>query len=360
MIIRSLWLQGLRNYANLAISFSDTTTVIVGDNAVGKTNLLEAICLLATGKSFHAESDRELISFSADLARVKGIVIDKAADKKELEVLVTPGSVLGKKTATKRYAVNGVGKRMIDFVGCLRCVLFWPQDLELVTDSPSYRRRYLDRVLVQTDRKYRHALMTYEQALPRRNRLLEAICNGAASPKELLYWNELLIEHGTYLTGSRGRYIDFLNTYDTPVSSDLLPDYQLLYDRSEISQVRLQQYSIEEIQAGMTLVGPHRDDIKFSIKNDQSLKDLAKFGSRGEQRLSVLWLKMGESAYMEEHTGEKPVLLLDDIFSELDPQHRKILNDLIGNRQTIVTTTDLSHVDPKIQATSLIHRLPLS
>lgn len=360
MTIRSLWLQGMRNYANLAISFSDTITVIVGDNAVGKTNLLEAVYLLATGKSFRAESDRELIAFSAELARVKGIVTDKAADKKELEVVVTPGSVLGKKTATKRYAVNGVGKRMIDFVGCLRCVLFWPQDLELVTDSPSYRRRYLDRVLVQTDRKYRHALATYEHALPRRNRLLEAICNGDASPKELLYWNELLIEHGRYLNNARESYIAFLNTHSSPIAHDAIPKYHITYDSSIISDDRLQQYAEQEVQAGMTLVGPHRDDIKFSIKNDQSLKDLAKFGSRGEQRLSVLWLKMGESAYIEQHTGEKPVLLLDDIFSELDPQHRKILNDLIGNRQTIVTTTDLSHVDPKIQATSLIHRLPLS
>lgn len=359
MIIRSVWLQGMRNYSNLAVSFSDTTTIIVGDNATGKTNLLEAVSLLATGKSFRAESDRELISFSADLARVKGIIIDKAADKKELEVMITPGSVLGKKTATKRYTINGVGKRMIDFVGNLRCVLFWPQDLELITDSPSYRRQYLDRVLVQTDRKYRHALMTYEHTLPRRNRLLEAIREGAARPKELLFWDGLLIEHGAYLTTSRRNYINFLNTNEVPIAPTLLPRYQLLYDNSEISESRLDQYKDAEIQAGVTLVGPHRDDILFTIDHHQSSKNLAKFGSRGEQRLAVLWVKMGESAYVEHHSGEKPTLLLDDIFSELDPQHRAILTDLLADRQTIVTTTDLSFIDRSVRQKSTLLSLPL-
>lgn len=360
MIIRSLRLQNLRNHVHLAVSFSDKTTIIVGDNAVGKTNLLEAVYLLATGKSFRAESDRELITLSAELARVNGVVTDKAANNKELEIVVTSGFVLGKKTATKRYTVNGVAKRMIDFVGMLRCVLFWPQDLELVTDSPSHRRRYLDRVLVQTDRKYRHALMTYEQTLPRRNRLLEAIREGAAGPKELLYWNELLIEHGACITGIRGRYIDFLNTYNASITPGLMPLYQLAYDRSEISQTRLNQYNDAEVQAGVTLVGPHRDDICFQVKSNESLIELAKYGSRGEQRLAVLWLKIGESAYIEQCTGEKPVLLLDDIFSELDSHHRTILDDLVRNRQTVVATTDLSHIDPALQARSLVHRLPFS
>lgn len=359
MIIRSVWLQGLRNYTNLAVSFSDTTTIIVGDNAVGKTNLLEALYLLASGKSFHAESDRELISFSAELARVKGIVVDASGEKKELEILLTPGSVLGKKTATKRYTINGVGRRMVDFVGTVRCVLFWPQDLELVTDSPSYRRRYLDRVLMQADRGYRRALTTYEQALRRRNRVLEAIREGSASSKELTYWNESLIEHGTCIHQSRKEYIDFLNTFTTPVSEELLPRYRLTYNYSEISESRLRQYANEEIQAGMTLVGPHRDDCIFMFSSSESPKNVAKFGSRGEQRLAVLWVKIGESAYIERHSGEKPVLLLDDMFSELDPQHRTVLEYLVRDRQTIVTTTDASFIAAAVRQQSTIIALPI-
>ena len=253
---------------------------------------------------------------------------------------------MGMKTPIKKYSINGVPKRMLDFVGTFKVVLFWPQDMELVTDSPSLRRHYLDFVLMQVDREYRRTLISYEKGLRQRNKLLEAIREGRAHRHQLIFWDQLLIKNGEYITKKREEYIDFVNNFQNP-------NYQLIYDQSIISRVRLDQYSEEEIAAGVTLVGPHRDDIKFKVKslklkvNNEELRDLAHFGSRGELRLAVLWLKFGELAYIEAQTGEKPVLLLDDILSELDHEHRRIIFDLLDHQQTIITTTD-KHLLPKL------------
>jgi len=322
MILSSLGLQNFRSYTKKKFEFSPQTTLIIGPNASGKTNILEAIMFCATGKSFRADADREAIAWNQEIARVNTEI-----DGTSLELVLTQGEVQGQKAPLKKYLVNGVARRMVDFVGNLRAVLFWPEHLELVTDSPSLRRRYLDSVLVQVDREYRRNLVSYERALRQRNKLLDSINEGNASRSQLLFWDQLLIRAGGYLTDVRAAFIDFVNTTDS---------YRLEYDKSVISQSRLDQYADEEVAAKATLVGPHRDDFIF-YKDD---KNLSKFGSRGEQRLAILWLKLAELSFVEDKTDDRPILLLDDIFSELDRVHRKLVTNLIGKQQTIITTTD--------------------
>lgn len=359
MILESIHLSNFRSYKKESFSFSQKTTVVIGDNAIGKTNLLEAIFLLSTGKSFRAEKDMEMVEFGKEVGRAKGTVKQfghedyKEDDEEyvELEIVVTRGEVMGTKTQIKKYSVNGVGKRMLDFAGRLKAVLFWPQDLELVTDSPSTRRRYLDFVLIQIDREYRRTLISYEKGLRQRNRLLEAIRDSGAHRHQLIFWDQLLIKNGEYITKKREEYIDFLNQTKNlePASSVGVfrtknTFYKIEYDKSVISRARLDQYGEEEIAAGVTLVGPHRDDFEFRIKNEEE-RNLSHYGSRGEQRLGILWLKLGELAYIEKVSEDKPILLLDDILSELDHEHRKIIFDILDNQQTIMTTTDMHFIE---------------
>lgn len=362
MTITNLSLQNFRSYSKKEFIFSPTATVIIGPNAGGKTNLLEAIFLLAVGRSFRAEQDREMIAIGCEVGRSKGIIKqlsneaiqEERKEETELEVLLTCGEVMGVKTPIKKYSVNGVGKRMLDFVGRLKVVLFWPQDLELVTNSPSLRRRYLDFVLSQVDREYRRTLISYEKGLHQRNKVLEAIRDHGAHRHQLMFWDQLLVKNGEYITKKREEYINYLNNCQWSAVGGQLSRYQLVYDKSIISRARLNQYSQEEIAAGITLVGPHRDDVKFKVKSEEELRDLSHFGSRGEQRLAIFWLKLGELAFIEKITGEKPVLLLDDILSELDHKHREIIFEVIGNQQTVITTTDEHFLDKSLRLLKVI------
>ena len=292
--------------------------------------MLEAIFLTATGKSFRAETEMEMIYWQEEYARVKSRVIlhDGPMD---LEILMSTGEVAGQQMPLKRYKVNGIVRRQIDFVGNLRAVLFWPEDLELITDSPSRRRKYLDFVLIQVDREYRRSLLSYEKGLRQRNKLLERIREGEASRAQLMFWDQLLIKTGNYLTDTREAFI-------TAVNSDAKPfgEFHVNYDHSVISESRLTQYAEAEVAAAATLVGPHRDDLGFFVGK----RDLSKYGSRGEQRLAILWLKLSELEYVTRKTGERPLLLLDDIFSELDHAHRDEVVRVVGKQQTILTTTD--------------------
>lgn len=343
MLLITLALTHIRNYTTRTFSFSPHSTYIVGPNTSGKTNILEAIFAITTGKSFRADQDREMIQWGSEIGRIKATMGDTTC-----EIVVTNGIVNGATVPLKKYTVNGVPRRMIDFVGNLRAVLFWPEHMELVTDSPSLRRRYLDSVLVQVDREYRRNLLSYERGLRQRNRLLDLINVGKAGRSQLFFWNQLLTKAGGYLTDKRAECIDYING-----SRLAIHNYQLAYDKSVISEARLAQYAEEEVAAKATLVGPHRDDFQFFMapslhKHHHDMKkgelhdllNVGTYGSRGEQRLAVLWLKLAEVAFIHEKTGERPMLLLDDILSELDREHRELVLDLIGKQQTVITSAD--------------------
>ena len=283
-------------------------------------------------------------------------------DPQTLEIVLTTGMVFGKKTPHKKRLVNGVSRRLVDFIGNLPAVLFWPEDLDLVTDSPSLRRNYLNHVLSLTDRPCRQALSVYEKAILIRNKLLrdkrefiyEKRLNGGYTSsinEQIEYWGKILIENGSVITKKREEYLNTINQFSILDDQLLINSkkqrsnskihYQVFYDRSEISEARLEQYREEEVLAGNTLVGPHRDDfvIKKQMKADKEA-DLSRFGSRGEQRMGVLWLKLAELSFVEKKLAIKPILLLDDILSELDGEHREIVMRIIPNQQTILTTTE--------------------
>jgi DNA replication and repair protein RecF len=340
MVLKKLSFANFRNFGKKNFEFSAQTTLVVGKNASGKTNLLEAIYLLANGRSFRGGKDEEMIDYKSQIANLKSQTELNQA-KEKLEIILTRGEVQGIKTPKKRYLVNGVAKRAMDFVGNLRVVLFRPEDLEIVIDSPSTRRDYLDSVLEGVDREYRRASLSYRKGLRQRNRLLEQIREKKTVRSALFFWDRLLVENGGFLTRKREEFIDFVNK-----QPDYFGDLKIEYDKSVISPERLEKYKEAEVGAGMTLVGPHRDDFVINAigKTPDGKRDLSIYGSRGEQRLAVFSLKLAELEFVSQRSGGRPILLLDDIFSELDEANRARLLKVIPRQQTIITATEASMV----------------
>lgn len=337
-MFKSVFLQNFRSYEKSEFSF-ENTTLIVGPNTSGKTNLIEAIFLLSTGKSFRTDKDIQMLKFAKDVGRAKGKI-----DDDELEVLITNGQVNGG-SQYKKFLVNGVPKRRVDFAGHLLSVLFSPADLDIIIDSPGLRRNFLDEVLEQVDRSYRVALLSYSKALRQRNALLEAAREtGSRNEKQFEYWDNLIIENGQIITAKREEFINFVNSE----TKDIF-EFVAQYDKSVISKERLLDYKQQELASGLTLVGPHRDD--FSVSMSVGLKtahDVKFYGSRGQQRLAILQLKILELLFVEKVLGKRPVLILDDIFSELDAGHINLIFDEIGKQQTIISTTHKEFIPSKM------------
>jgi DNA replication and repair protein RecF len=342
MTLKKTFLQNFRSYQKSEFSFEETT-LIVGPNTSGKTNLIESVYLLSSGKSFRTEKDAQMLKFNEEIGKVKGLV-----DDWQLEVVITNGIYNGK-SQYKKFLVNGVSKRRVDFAGNLLSVLFSPQDLDIIVDSPSLRRNFLDEVLEQVDRSYRIALISYSKAIRQRNALLESTReNGVRNDKQFEYWDSIVIENGQIISQKREEFINFANSK----SKDIF-DFALIYDKSEISAQRLLQYRQEEVLSGVTLVGPHRDDFSVFMFDppaggNKTMHDIKYFGSRGQQRLTILQLKLLELLFVEEKMGKRPVLILDDIFSELDAEHINLIFDQIGKQQTIMTTTHKEFIPKKL------------
>lgn len=334
MGISKLSLSDFRNYGNKTFEFSDGVTVVAGENAKGKTNILEAIYLLGVGESFRAKRTEEMVRFEQEIGRVSGEVPLSKKDSITLEVVVNSGVVMGKVVNKRKYLVDGVVRRRKDILGYLPLVLFRPEDVELISGSPDVRRKFLDRLMIQVDKEYEHSLSTYEQALRRRNRVLDAVRDGTASRYSLTFWDGLLIKHGQVIQEKRRELIDYINNLFE--KSELFKKLKIVYDISVISESRLAQYAEAEVSVGYTLVGPHKDDLIIK----EETRDLLTYGSRGEQRMAVLALKMGEIYYLEEKGKKKATLLLDDIFSELDDTHKQEVLRVMSGRQVIVTTAD--------------------
>lgn len=337
MILKSLSLQNFRNYQKADYQFDPGVTIIVGSNASGKSNLIEAIYLLATGKSRRTEQDIQLIHFGDQFCRVRCL----AGDELEAVISLDPEQKLKKK-----YLVNGVAKRRIDFAGRLSTVLFTPLDLDIALGAPSGRRRFLDEILDQADYEYRYALTSFTKGLRQRNALLEQVQKtGIRNEKLFVYWNDLLIKNGQIITAKREELITYINNQ----KKELFP-FTLVYDKSIISEDRLLQYRDAEIGSGVTLVGPHRDDFKILAFQEfaRDLEDVKYFSSRGQQRLVVLELKLSQISYLTERNRQKPLLLLDDIFSELDESHIRHIFTIVHNQQTIITTTHEDFIPKKL------------
>ena len=333
MILLNIELVDFRNYTSQSFNFSTGVNVVWGKNASGKTNLLEAIYLLGTGNSFRAKVIDEMVHFSQELGRVRGKLLGE--DERDLEVMVTKGMVVGVKTLKRKYLVDGTSKRKRDYIGYLPVVVFRPEDMDMLTGGPDLRRSFMDEVLCQVNESFGRSLSVYTQALRRRNKLLDAIREGAVNRYSLTFWDGLLIKHGNVLSSERENLINHINSLWK--RSELFNDLKLVYEKSGISEARLGQYKDEELAAGYTLVGPHKDDFRV-LTGDE--RDLGVYGSRGEQRMAVLALKLGEIYFGEEKVNDKPLLLLDDIFSELDAVHKKEVLRVMAGRQVIVTTVN--------------------
>lgn len=333
-MLKDIKLHDFRSYAFGEFGLSENVNVVFGSNARGKTNLLEAIYLLGVGDSFRAKRTEEMVKFDCEIGRVSGQIVDEKGESTDIEVIVNGGVVMGKSVNKRKYLIDGVSKRRKDLIGLLPLTLFRPEDVELISGSPDVRRKYLDKILIQTDRIFENSLTTYEQALKRRNKLLDAIRDGSATRYALTFWDGLLIKHGQIIQDKRRELIDYIN--ELFVRSELFNKLKIEYDFSSISEARLLQYKDAETSLGYTLVGPHKDNLIIKDKD----RDLLTYGSRGEQRMAVLALKMGEIYFLEDRTKKRAVLLLDDIFSELDEEHKQEVLRVMSGRQVVVTTAD--------------------
>ncbi len=369
MHIRQLSLTNFRNYTRLELTLPARVVLLHGANAQGKTNLLEAIYYLATSRSPHATSDRELINWIADqeemlpYARLMSEVA-QGDRSRQIEIVLQKepvgGSGNGERTRLrKQIRVDKATRRAMDLVGQINVVLFMPQDMALVDGPPSGRRRYLDVALCQVDPAYCRALSRYNRVLAERNALLRQWHERRRDPDELAYWNEQLVGYGVTIMLRRRDAVIELDQRAARLHHQLsggAERLRMVYEATlaispQDDQARLdsayraelKQYRQREIERGMTLIGPHRDEVRFLV-NDQI--DLGKFGSRGQQRTAVVALKLAEVDWMRQRTGEWPILLLDEVLSELDAERREfLLAHVNGVEQALITTTDPTFFD---------------
>lgn len=332
MAVSQLQLTNFRSYEDQALTLDPVITLVVGPNATGKTNLLEGLFVLATTRSFRAK-DPELVRHGSDYYRITA----------ELEAAeLSLGYQITARGSEKRVRHDSTPKSLLEHLGSLRAVLFEPNDLLIIHGAPDRRRRYLDFILTQTDKRFVRTLAQYRRVLAQRNRLL-ADWHGNTS--ELFAWNVQLAELASEIDSQRRAVIAHI----TELASDLYADiagspaplelaYRGVCDGDYPTQfMRLLENNLSrDIAAGFTTIGPHRDDFSIQFKAAPIL-DVA---SRGEMRTVVLALKLAELAYFEQHTGAKPLLLLDDVFSELDDSRRRYLLRALGDYQSVITTTN--------------------
>jgi DNA replication and repair protein RecF len=367
MPVQTVSLSGFRSYDRLELSLDPGPHVVVGRNAAGKTNLVEALVVLSSGRSHRSSADGELVRWGSDFARAAARVA-AGGRIEEAEVVVYargPGHASAEGTAgRKRIRVNGVNRRASALQRIMRTVLFAPEDMLLVVGSPSLRRGLLDALVAQREITASSVLSTYARALTQRNSLLRRIREEAASRDELGYWDSVVCDSGARILQWREETLAALALPLQAAHREIAPREPALALRSVSSVVpgaaedhaaalrrRLRETADKEVWNGATLVGPHRDDFAFEANG----RALAHFASRGQQRTAILALKLAELDLLTELDARPPLLLLDDVFSELDPERRAHLVRRISSLpQAIVTTTTAEDLDPGLVAASSV------
>ena len=286
MAILNLALLNFRNLAAKKMTFGEDLTVIVGPNGSGKSNILEACGLLAGLRASRIETDLDLVKFGKSEAKVES----KVKSQSEEKVLTINFVVIDELYVKKAYFVDGIKKRLSDFVANFSIIIFSPPDLDLVSDSPQLRRHHLDSFLSSLDRNYHRSVSAYGKIVSRRNRILQRIAEGSAKPMELDFWDGRLLAHAKFITQKREEFFEFLNFIESALPGGQKGELKWLLNQSQITQEKLLKNRERDIAAGMTLSGPQRDDFRFIYKG----RDLAYFGSRGEQRMATLALKLAE------------------------------------------------------------------
>jgi len=339
MKIKRIVLNNFRNYQLSAYDLNESTTLLYGPNAIGKTSIVEAIHLISTGDSFRSSKIDEMVNFGSELSRVscKLVELDSNQDDENLEILLNRGMVQGRKTQKRLYTLNGAKKRKRDFIGKFYSVVFRPEDMRLIEGSKTRRRKFIDEALITLDWQYARSLKMYEEALVKRNKLLWQIKEKLVPKTTLKYWNMTVLKHGEYLQKKRQEFLEYFKEVEFPLL------FRVEYVPSIISEDRQEEYGFKEIAVGHSLIGPHKDD--FLVYLDESIKeknphDIATYGSRGQQRMAVLWLKICQLHYIEKQSAQKALLLLDDILSELDEGMIERVLGLLNGRQSIITSAD--------------------
>ena len=349
MIIKSIELKNFRNYEQLEISFDQATNILFGDNAQGKTNILESAYVSATTKSHKGSRDKEMVRFGEEEAHIRTVVCKKEQDF-QIDIHL-------KKNRAKGIAINQVPiKKASDLFGILNIVFFSPEDLNIIKDGPTERRRFLDLELCQLDKIYLSDLTAYNKVLKQRNILLKDMVYRPDLKDTLPIWDEQLIEYGKRIIRRRQEFVSELYEIVQNIHSNLSGNKELLTLKYEPNvesiffEDELFRASDRDKKLCQTSVGPHRDDISFLLGDI----DIRKFGSQGQQRTAALSLKLSEIELVKKTIGDTPVLLLDDVLSELDSNRQNYLLNSIHDIQTIITCTGLDEfVKNKFQ----IHRI---
>ena len=386
MHIGDLSLTNFRNYRRFETQLPSGPLILVGRNAQGKTSLLEAIHYLASAHSPHARSDRQLINWLA-LRIIAQVLLANETRTVEVRLELQSDGMEREPRLKKTVLVDGLKRRVRALSGVVNVVMFLPQDMVLVEGSPGDRRRFLDTTISQVDSIYANALREYTKVLAQRNALLKNIRERTGAADQIEYWDKALCAQGATLMARRARTLEEIEQYASALHQELTAESEhlrLVYrpsyapaeqaggqlelglevglrradvpeaDLAAGMRARLQELRREEMQRGMTLVGPHRDDFCFVLSG----VDLGRFGSRGQSRTAVLALKLAEMAWMRDRSGEWPLLLLDEVLAELDPQRRSgLLQRISGAEQVILTTADLDMVEAEFSRQACVWRV---
>lgn len=351
MHIESLKLTGYRNYKKLDLTFSPNINVFIGENAQGKTNVMEAIYVLAMAKSHRTSNDKELIQWDADYGKIEGD-IQKKYGRLPLELVI---SKKGKKAKANHLDQS----KLSDYIGQMNVVMFAPEDLNVVKGSPQIRRRFLDMEIGQISPTYLHDLLSFQKILKQRNHLLKKN-QGKKDFEDLTFdiYTEQYVSAAVKVIRKRFEFMELLQKWAAPIHFGIsreLEQLEIIYrpisgmdpiwDVTQMENyilTKLKEQKNREYERGVTLVGPHRDDLQFYVNG----YDIQTYGSQGQQRTTALSLKLAEIELIKQAVGEAPILLLDDVLSELDDYRQShLLNTIHGDVQTFVTTTSVDGID---------------
>jgi DNA replication and repair protein RecF len=348
LIVDSIRLENFRNYKDIELNFCDGINIFQGLNGQGKTNLLESIYICSVGKSFRTSKDIEMINHEKEYFTVNVGIKNDATDKIFIRY---------DRQKQKAIAVNGIFLRKSgQLMGALLCVLFCPEDLLILSDGPSRRRRFLDIAISQLNPLYYYNLQQYTKLTAQKNVQLKQIKKNPKQKDVLFVWNEQIAEYGSKIIAERIKFIDVLkdlanesHAYISEYKEQLVLEYENTIELNEYDERHIKETYIKtlekimqrEIEREVSLIGPHRDDISFRL-NDLELK---KYGSQGQKRTAVLSLKIAEIEIMKKNTGRIPILLLDDVMSELDKKRQEALLSYVKGVQTFITCVDSESFD---------------
>lgn len=334
MILTSLALSHFRCHRTSSkFQFSDRITIVSGENAKGKTSILEALYMLSRGRGFREQEEIELLTFEEDAGYIAGVYERSGTQRSENSVTYRRSG----DTLEKRYILDKTPVGLVKYRRSqVPVVLFAPHQIDIIVHGPSYRREYLNTILTITNPQYAKTLREYESALRKRNAILEDYVSLPKLKEDLVFWDAYLAQRAEEITLARQELIDFMNG-----ESDFAGRaFAIQYTPNTLTVEKLQEKFPTESAARRTLIGPQKDDFSMLLGKASEKINVHMFASRSQQRLTLLWLKMRELAYLQKTLGMNPILLLDDMYSEFDAANKRIITSLIPHFQTVVTTTE--------------------